>query len=349
MNEDMLHQSACELLSGKVSTNGCTLDLLKGGKNNRVYRACTGDFQALLKVYFKHPQDNRDRCKTEFSFASFAWNQGIRSIPEPLECNYEKGMALYEFVDGVHLRSEEITEQVVNDALEFFVQLNEKRTVKEASELARASEACFSIHDHLICIEGRVLALIAATDDPEFDPKVKDFVLGQLVPAWMRVKNEVSDRCKKASMDTYRQIPLEGRRLSPSDFGFHNALRRTNGELCFLDFEYAGWDDVAKTICDFFLQPAVPVPFPFFDSSLKRIFADFHDRNSEEFRLLLLFPVYQIKWCCILLNEFLPVGRTRRGFALGTRGNQARIHEQLQLAAASLEKVHLHSSVLPLA
>ena len=48
--------------------------------------------------------------------------------------------------------------------------------------------------------------------------------------------------------------------VSPSDFGFHNALRTEDGRLAFLDFEYAGWDDPAKLVCDFELQPAVPAP-----------------------------------------------------------------------------------------
>ena len=48
--------------------------------------------------------------------------------------------------------------------------------------------------------------------------------------------------------------------LSPSDFGFHNALLGPDGKLCFIDFEYAGWDDPAKLICDFFCQPQTPVP-----------------------------------------------------------------------------------------
>ena len=41
--------------------------------------------------------------------------------------------------------------------------------------------------------------------------------------------------------------------ISPSDFGLHNAKLGEDGKLAFFDFEYAGWDDPAKTIADFFL------------------------------------------------------------------------------------------------
>ena len=43
------------------------------------------------------------------------------------------------------------------------------------------------------------------------------------------------------------------RTLSPSDFGFHNALRTPAGTMVFLDFEYFGWDDPAKTGFGFFV------------------------------------------------------------------------------------------------
>jgi hypothetical protein len=33
-----------------------------------------------------------------------------------------------------------------------------------------------------------------------------------------------------------REIPRTERTLSPSDYGFHNALRRPDGTLVFLDF-----------------------------------------------------------------------------------------------------------------
>ena len=39
--------------------------------------------------------------------------------------------------------------------------------------------------------------------------------------------------------------------FSPSDFGFHNALLKDNGKLCFLDFEYFGRDDPVKLMADF--------------------------------------------------------------------------------------------------
>ena len=103
--------------------------------------------------------------------------------------------------------------------------------------------------------------------------------------------------------------------LSPSDFGFHNALLRESGETCFLDFEYAGWDDPAKMIGDFFSHPGVPVPDEHFDWFAAVAFEPFVERERLIERTRCLQPVSRIRWCCIILNEFLPEAAGRRRFA----------------------------------
>jgi hypothetical protein len=61
------------------------------------------------------------------------------------------------------------------------------------------------------------------------------------------------------------------------------------------------------------------------------------DRHLRRVRCL--FPVYQIKWCCILLNDFLPLGRTRRLFARGAADPEQRKAEQLVKARRALDEL----------
>jgi hypothetical protein len=49
--------------------------------------------------------------------------------------------------------------------------------------------------------------------------------------------------------------------------------------------------------------------------------------------------VYRIKWCCIMLNDFLPVGSRRRSFARTAEDQQQRQRTQLQKARAALEQL----------
>jgi hypothetical protein len=120
--------------------------------------------------------------------------------------------------------------------------------------------------------------------------------------------------------------------VSPSDFGFHNALLEPGGRVRFLDFEYAGWDDPAKLICDFFCQPRVPVPLSYFDAFARGVAESFPQPDEVVRRARLLLPAYRVKWVCIRLNEFLPTGAGRRSFALA--GEELAERQERQLAAA---------------
>ena len=102
--------------------------------------------------------------------------------------------------------------------------------------------------------------------------------------------------------------------ISPSDFGLHNAKIGKNGKLVFFDFEYAGWDDPAKTIADFFAQPQFPAPYEELDNLLSTFSEFFSEMTMEKLRarLPLVSRVTRLKWCYIALNDFHPVSRERR-------------------------------------
>ena len=76
----------------------------------------------------------------------------------------------------------------------------------------------------------------------------------------------------------------------------------------------------------------MPVPFYYFDMFAQTVAAELPEPATQLKRMGLLFPVYQVKWCCILLNDFLPPGSERRRFADGTSTQEERQAEQLAKA-----------------
>jgi hypothetical protein len=114
--------------------------------------------------------------------------------------------------------------------------------------------------------------------------------------------------------------------ISPSDFGFHNAmLRKSDNTLCFHDFEYAGWDDPAKLFGDFFNQIEVPVSLDYLHSTADTLVQLSTEPQKLGWRLKTLLPVYAVKWCCIALNPVLASDASRRQFS----GQDAREAVQL--------------------
>ncbi|MCF7762487.1 MAG: aminoglycoside phosphotransferase family protein [Verrucomicrobia bacterium] len=302
-----------------------------GGGNNRGFEV-RGRIRMFLKLYFQHPCDPRDRLRAEYDFCELLWNQGLRSAPQPLVRDPSHHAALYEFIEGRSLSEDEITEGRILEAVEFLLGVNELKT--RARPLNKASEACFSLDEHLECVGHRVQGMLVIGDASEEDREASVFVRQHLLPAWERIKKQTIEWSSRV---LGRTLSDAERCVSPSDFGFHNALLTSHDRLRFIDFEYAGWDDPAKLACDFFCQPALPVPVRFLDAFLRPLLNKFGDPDLLRERIRLLLPVYRIKWCCILLNEYLPAGKARRRFADKTFNSDHRKPVQLARARDLLE------------
>ncbi|MDX2227605.1 MAG: aminoglycoside phosphotransferase family protein [Verrucomicrobiae bacterium] len=286
-----------------------------GGANNRAYRVMVGERpRLLLKHYFARPGDNRPRLSSEFAFLEYAWSAGIRTIPQPLAAFPEHHVALYEHLSGRHLRAGEITRDHVLGAMTFFQQLNAPSRRPQGWNLPVASEACFSVGDHLRMAEGRLERVLSIPVNDDVSQQARQWVESALQPRGRGILAAINRQLDSAPGTREAFLPESLRCVSPSDFGFHNALCDPENGVRFIDFEYAGWDDPAKTICDFFCQPAVPVPSSLWQECQELMRAVVDDDNFFD-RSSCLLPLYRIKWCCIMLNEFTEMGQKRRLFS----------------------------------
>jgi hypothetical protein len=307
---------------------------LAGGRNNQVYRLDTDDGPLVLKRYFTDARDSRDRLGAEWSFVSHAFARGIRVVPEPLACDRTAQAGLYSFVQGRKLSPSELTPGHVDAAIDFVLAINER----PRPALAPGSEACFSLADHIGTIERRVARLAILDDDVPHVAEARQLVATNLQPAWTAVKARIADGAATAGLAIDQALGPDESCLSPSDFGFHNALIDTFGKLTFLDFEYAGRDDPAKLVSDFFCQPEVPVPLALHGHFIDRLAQGLELDAAGVARCRLLLAAYQIKWTCIILNDFLPLGAARRAFA-DTGAWAERCAGQLAKAEAKLALV----------
>lgn len=312
---------------------------MAGGANNRVFRVEAGGGTYLLKSYFRHPDDPRDRLGTEWAFARFAWAAGVRCVPEPLVCHPGAGLGLFEFIPGRPMHGTVVGEAEVDQALDFFRTLNRAKVSPDASALPAASESCFTLEDHFTTVGRRVERLRGIAVGTAIDQDASKFIGAELVPVWRQVLATARAAAAAYGLPFDRPLAVADRCLSPSDFGYHNALVGADGRLRFIDFEYAGWDDPAKLVCDFFCQPAVPAPAGAFDRFAAAVAAEFPDPHSHLARATLLHPVYRAKWACIMLNEFLPVGGSRRTFSGTAAEQETRKVGQLAKARAAVAAI----------
>lgn len=323
---------------------------LKGGANNRVFliRTLVSGADALsrfnanhsfvLKHYFTHPGDKSDRLHAEFSFCKFAWQNGIRTLPEPLLCDAKNRIGFYEYIEGVPAQRISVSRNHVEQVLTFFFEINAHKNQKQAQLLPEEKEACFSIQEHLDCVERRILGLKKIEKTTEIGRAASEVVLELIQPLWKKIRESIVKGCSRFRIDMAKKIHPQDRSLSHSDIGFHNAILTSNGKVRFIDFEYAGWGDPVKMVCDFFCAPKVPVPMKYFEEFSRAL--SLHLKEPANFlrRLELLLPLYRLKWCCILMNNFLPLASSRRQFSLGAP-SQKILQKQLEKVKAAARKI----------
>ncbi len=322
----------------KLGVDIISVEPLQGGANSQVAKVISGQKDTFfVKTYRQTIGDTRDRLGTEFEGLRFLWNHDIRSIPEPLFADRENNFAVYRFVQGQMLNSIDITTKHLSEIVAFFSALRDLIYAQEdAKKISKASEACFSLSDYLINIEQRLVRL-SEVKHKQF----QDFINTCLFPIWKVLKQDVLRTSAKLGFSIDHLLPLDERTLSPSDVGFHNILCEVPSKrLIFIDFEYFGWDDPVKMICDFILQPAMPLPIKLYPIFLKEIQQSFPFRDKLVNRFELLFPILGIKWCLIILNPFLP----ERIQKLGVDGDLI-LEQRLAKAQEKLSTVyHYHQT-----
>ena len=325
-------------ISALLARNGiadlATAELLAGGKNNKVIRLTPASGPVrVLKVFFRSASDTRDRLGHEYSFARFAWKQGLRALPEPIDAEPEHQCALFEFVAGGKPPYPP-TPRMMSEALACIQGLNRTRWSADASALEPGSEACFSLAEHLTVVEGRIARLRTAG----LDADARRWIETELLPLWDKVKDSVLAAAAARGVDLAASLDQTERIVSPSDFGFHNAIARDGSSaLCFHDFEYAGWDDPAKLFGDMFGQIEYPLPPDYLREVAASLLSLSSRPDDLALRLRWLLPVYGVKWCCIALNPLLATEAARRQFA-GHAADQAALGRERaarQLARAT--------------
>jgi hypothetical protein len=278
-----------------------------------------------LKCYHFDPSDPRDRLGAEWDFLIYVRDRGVDNVPQPLAADPENHSGLYSFIAGA--RPKLIDDDLVRQAAGFAAAIN--REPRRPSLLAPASEACFSLEEHLATVERRVARLGTLDARVAGAEEARTFVARRLAPAWDKIKSGVIDQAAARGVALTDRVTNEI--VSPSDFGFHNALTDASGRVSFLDFEYAGRDDAAKLICDFFCQPELPVPPAAYSSFVSRIATGLRLDELDLWRAQVLLDVYRVKWVCIMLNEFSALGARRRAFS-SSQDADARALQQLRAA-----------------
>jgi hypothetical protein len=297
-----------------------------GGGNNRLYQLQAGGRRFAVKRYHRDPADPRDRFGAEVAFLGIVACHETGDTPQLLASDPQHGMALLDWIEGGAI--DRPTDEHLHAAVRFIARINSP-AIRQAARvrLGSASQTADSLSAHASGLMARISALRRAFDCP---PDMQEMAASML--ARLEQEGRLQHIACRSSAEADTTLDDTQRIVSPSDFGFHNVIDR-GGTLVFIDFEYAGWDDPAKLVCDFFLQPRVPVPRSALPNFTAGIAAGCRlDRRWLVRRVARLMPLCRLLWSCIALNVLDPVHRQRRLAATGQCDVSALVAKQLALA-----------------
>ena len=286
--------------------------LLTGGRNSRIWYVRSGSSAFALKQYpARRDDDLRDRLATETGALRLMEHYQIDTVPRVVAVDSESGFALLSWIDGRDVV--DIDEGDIDAAVAFLTAIHQLRATPWAAKQPHASEACLCGTEIVRQIDSRLERLMRQSDEPE----LIDFLDHSLPPAIARASGEARTLAAAAGFEFGAELPQDWRSLVPSDFGFHNSMRRSDGSLAFVDFEYFGWDDPVKLAADMLLHPGRTLSVAQrsrFRRLAERLYGA--DRSFAQ-RLRAYLPLFGLRWVLILLNEFVPERWQARALAGG--------------------------------
>jgi len=323
-----------EIAAGLAGAEVLALRQLDGGRNSRVFRVTTAAASYALKLYPSCAEDGRDRLGVECAVLRWMQTHGFAEVPRVINADPASAAVLLSWAEGDRVR-DGIGEKDVTQACHFLARLHALRATPAVPRECLAAEACLSCAE----VARQVRARIALLRDLE-DPALSAFLDRCAEPA-LKTRFDLAQAALGAvGICVDGVLAPEARSQVPADFGFHNALRRADGQLSFLDFEYFGWDDPAKLAADILLHPGTPL-----DSATRQclhggLLDVYGGEPGFAVRLYALLPLFALRWALILLNEFRPAWWRRRVAAGTTRSWQEVRQDQLAAAHAMLERNH---------
>lgn len=162
--------------------------------------------------------------------------------------------------------------------------------------LINAKEAVFNTDDLYNHINIRRSLLIKLNN-----PFVNSFIVNDFDSIFCKIKKN--------------STKLDGKFISPSDFGPHNSIITPNG-IKFIDFEYGGFDTKFKFFSDIYWHVGFEDSTNIRLNLIKKFIR--HDELDIFFQINKLMG---FKWALLLLNEFFPEVYKKRILATGNNSN----------------------------
>ena len=243
--------------------------------------------------------DPRNRCLTEKKLLDYLDTCQFRNKPLLLDSDTGSGWTLLSWIGGQ--RPNSLNPLDLQQIAEFIETINRPSTAFARSKLLPASEACQSLPGLISSIDERIKLLQSTTLSSQVGIKAASWITNTIEPRFQVISADLLNN--QVNCSHWKNL-ISCRIASPSDVGMHNTLRTQLG-LQFIDFEYAGLDDLSKFAADWVLQPEYCIHPGQENIFIEILLARMNELIDDSWvlRFYDVKPLIRIKWCLIMLNR----------------------------------------------
>ena len=269
---------------------------VKSGKNSKIYKINTDKKKIILKSYYGK---KNLRIRKEFQFYKYLNQTNIDNVVTPIAFDFKNNLVALPYIVGNKIHK--VQNKHIIQLSNFINKINRKNIYSR--KIGLAVEGINNRKNHITICQNRINKLKLVDKKSAIKKELYLFLREKIIPTFKILKNKIND--KKILYQSKYKLYKKDMIISPSDFGFHNVVE-SKKKIFFFDFEYAGYDDPVKLICDFYCQPNQKVSMKQKEKFKKMIIKKYKNYKQLDYLISELLPIHHLKWCCIILNEFIP-------------------------------------------
>jgi len=284
----------------KLGANSEEPEKLSGGINNQVYLCRSEHGNWVIKGYPVPKPGQRDRMKAEVDFLRYSAHVAQGFAPVLVEVDTSRRCTVMEHIQGdSYPEGCSPCESDLKAAFEFIHKLNSDMELAAQMIKMDAADGFLSLRQHMTNVRERMSAMGTEHLPHQYQAQAR-IIIDELYAHTEIVEKRLESKINSSMVED--TLSPDGCCVSPSDFGFHNAIRMQKG-VKFIDFEFAGWDDPCKLCVDFVLQQRNPVPLKSIDI-VARLFPGRETIVKD--RIYALTEILSLKWLCIIMGILDP-------------------------------------------
>ena len=269
---------------------------VKSGKNSKIYKINTDKKKIILKSYYG---EKKLRIRKEFQFYKYLNQTNIDNVVTPIAFDFKNNLVALPYIVGNKIYK--VQNKHIIQLSNFINKINRKNIYSR--KIGLAVEGINNRKNHITICQNRINKLKLVDKKSVIKKELYLFLREKIIPTFKILKNKIND--KKILYQSKYKLYKKDMIISPSDFGFHNVIE-SKKKIFFFDFEYGGYDDPVKLICDFYCQPNQKVSIKQKEKFKKMIIKKYKNYKQLDYLISELLPIHHLKWCCIILNEFIP-------------------------------------------